>query len=125
MKRLGLNVAKSNSWTRFNKSGDNSSIDIVVFSAKLQNIIKVNFEKHNPDLSDHVGIQVVLKNDVDYNLNYKKIKIINKRWLYKESINLWEQLTNDEMNIDDILQILENHQQLKPVYKELKNKSWI
>ena len=65
-----------------------------------------------------------LKNDIEFNLNYIKRKIINKKWLYKESNNLWEKLTN-KMEIGEVLQTLDTHQMLKPVYKEIKNKSWI
>ena len=54
LKRLGFNVAKSNNWTRYNTSGQNSNIDIIVYSTKLQNLVKVHFMEHIPTLSDHI-----------------------------------------------------------------------
>ena len=68
-------------------------MDIIVYFSKFQDRIKVHFLEHIPNLSDHIKIKVELKNDIDFNLNYIKRKMINKKWLYKESNNLWEKLT--------------------------------
>ena len=53
---LGLQSLKSELWTRYNASGENSNIDVIVHSIKIKDDIKVNYEKHNNELSDHVGI---------------------------------------------------------------------
>ena len=80
--KIGLSVAKSDYWTRFNNSGNNSNIDIIVYSTKLKDMIDVHFNKHNPNISDHVGIQVELKN-TNFDMSYEKRKTINKKWMFK------------------------------------------
>jgi len=76
-------IAKSDSWTRFNSSGNNSNIDIIVYSQKLKNIIQTEFLQHIPELSDHKGILVTIKNIWNTDLKYKKKIMINKGWMYK------------------------------------------
>ena len=44
----------------------------------IQRIIGVEYLLHNKDLSDHVGIQVTLKNEHGLKTEYKKRKIINQ-----------------------------------------------
>ena len=41
-------------------------------------MIDVHYNKHNPNISDHVGIQVELKN-TNFDMSYEKRKIINKK----------------------------------------------
>ena len=53
LKKVGLLVAKSEYWTRYNSAGNNSNIDIIVYSSKLQNSINVHFSEF-VTISDHV-----------------------------------------------------------------------
>ena len=54
--KLGLTTWKSNTWTRHNAIGNNSNIDVIIYSMQIKKYIKVDYLDHKPSLSDHKGI---------------------------------------------------------------------
>ena len=69
--KIGLKSWRSNTWTRFTKSGENSNIDTIIYSMHLYKIINVEYLAHDSVLSDHRGIIVKIKNKNGFKVDYE------------------------------------------------------
>ena len=116
---------RSNNWTRFDASGKHSNIDTIIYSMNLQNIIRVEYREHDKILSDHVGICVTIRNENGFKIEYEKRKTISASWLYKNSIQLWSNMSNDNLTIENINHIFWVYSKLIPILKVLKYKSYM